>query len=203
MLDTGYYTWHGGKEGKTLHLNFPNREVAAAWTGDILGIWQHPLHKDNSLIQDLHHCLKRGDVKGFCHRLEAFTSKFAGENLRSESSFRTLLQALFLQMGEPTQSEKSTQGGRVDHEIRIGNRVYVIEAKYNRPVSEALRQIRERPYGREHLDTDRDATAVALSYRRDLKAGPLLQCEACKLADLLAGRAQELEDREGEGPPIL
>ncbi len=106
--------------------------------------------------------MESGDVKGFCHRLEAFTSKLAGENLRSESSFRTLLQALFLQMGEPTQSGKSSQGGRVEHELRIGKRMYVIEAKYNRPVSEALRQIRERPYGREHLDTDWNVTALAL-----------------------------------------
>ena len=203
MLDTGYYTWHGGKEGRSLHLNFPNREVAAAWTGDILGIWKHPLHKDNALIEDLHCCLRQGDVKGFCHRLESFTSKFAGENLQSESSFRTLLQALFLQMGEPTQSEKSSQGGRVDHELRIGKRMYVIEAKYNRPVNEALRQIRERPYGREHLDMDWDVTALALAYRRDLKSGPMLQCEARKLADLLAGREQESEDREEGWSPTL
>ena len=98
------------------------------------------------------------------------------------------MQSLFLQMAEPTQSEKSTQGGRADHEIRIGARVYVFEVKYNRPVVQARNQIRDRQYGREHLDAGLEVTAVALAYRQDVSDGPRLECRFDELAALLAER---------------
>ena len=78
----------------------------------------------------------------------------------AEASFRTLLQSLFLQMAEPTQSEKSSQGERSDHEITVGGHLYIIEAKYNRPAAAGLAQIRERSYGWEHLDAGLVATAM-------------------------------------------
>ena len=190
MLDAGYYTWHGGHNGEPAHLNFPNREVAESWVRDILKMWKHPLHEDAGLVFNLRACLERGDVPGFARRLETFAFGLARENLQSEASFRTLLQALFLLMAEPTQSEKSTQGSRADHEIQVGNRLYVIEAKYNRPVNEARTQIRERQYGREHRDSALKVTAMALSFRHDLKTGARLECEFDDLATLLAEREQ-------------
>ena len=188
MLDTGYYTWHGGTDDLPAHLNFPNREVAESWVFDILNVRAFAPERDGRLVRDLRACLEPGDVPGFARRLETFAFGLARENLQSEASFRTLLQSLFLQMAEPTQSEKSTQGGRADHEIRIGARVYVFEVKYNRPVAQARNQIRDRQYGREHLDAGLEVTAVALAYRHDLSDGPRLECRFDELAALLAER---------------
>ena len=195
MLDTGYYTWHGGDRGEELHLNFPNKEVAESWMRDILKLWASPLNgAKDSLVAHLHACLARGDVPGFAKRLETFASGLARENLQGEASFRTLLQSLFLQMAEPTQSEKSTQGGRSDHEITVGDRLYVIEVKYNRPAAAGLAQIRARPYGREHLDAGLIVTAVALAFRHDRDKGAWLECEYEDLSTLLRGRETASED---------
>ncbi len=202
MLDTGYYTWHGVEANKETHLNFPNKEVAASWVRDILHLWTHPLHQGENIAAHLHACLARGDVPGFAQRLETFAFGMAGENLQSEASFRTLLQALFLQMGVPTQSEKSTPGGRADHEITLSNHVYVIEAKYNRPAHEGLSQIRQRPYGREHLGTDRTVTAVALAFRRDGKQGARLECEYADLPTLLRERELATDTAGAYKPPM-
>ena len=198
MLDTGYYTWHGGHNGASAYLNFPNREVAESWTYDILGLWEHAPERDGSLISDLKAFLAAKDVSGFCQRLENFIFGISHVNLQGEASFRTLLQALLMQMDFPTQSEKSTLGGRSDHEIQVGNRVYVFEVKYNRPVTEARNQIRDRQYGREYVGTGLDMVAVSLSFRQDLKAGPRLEWKTDDLAELLTDHEEStLPDRNG------
>ncbi len=146
---------------------------------------------DETLIPDLRACLATGDVDGFGRRLEHFVFRIAHENLQQEAGYRALLQALFLLMAVPAQSEPSNWGGRADHEVQIGNRVYVFEVKYNRSQDAALRQIRDRQYGRQHLGTGHTVTAVGLAFRRDLKTGPCLQVAQADLARLLTARAED------------
>ena len=54
-------------------------------------------------------------------------------------------------------------------------RVYVIEVKRNRSTSEALNQIRDRPYGREHLSGKRSVVAIGLAFRKD-ENGVRVEC---------------------------
>ena len=127
------------------------------------------------MVDSLHASLVGDDMDGFAERLETFVLGRTHENLRSEAACNVLMKALFRQPADATQSEKSAWGGRSDHEVRVGERLYVFEVKYNRSADAALRQIRDRGYGREHLDADRPVTAVGLAFRRDLKTGPCLQ----------------------------
>ena len=192
MLETGYYTWHGGRDAGKAHLDFPNREVAESWTRDILGLAAHAPALDETLIPDLRACLATGDVDSFGRRLEHFVFGITHENLQQEAGYRALLQALFLLMAVPTQSEQSNWGGRADHEVQIGNRVYVFEVKYNRSQDAALRQIRDWQYRRQHLGTGRTVTAVGLAFRRDLKTGPCVQVAQADLARLLTADAEDV-----------
>ncbi len=185
MLETGYYTWHGGRDDRKAHRDFPNLEVAESWTRDILGLGVHAPSLHETLIPELRACLANGDVDGFARRLENFVFQFAHENLQNEASCRALLQTLFVLMGVYTQSEKSNLGGRADHVVQIDNRVYVFEVKYNRSANAALDQIRDRQYGREYLGAGRTVAAVGLAFHRDPKTGPYLQVAQTDLAKLL------------------
>ncbi len=191
MLETGYYTWYPGANGEPAHLDFPNREVAESWTYDILDLGELAPERDGRVLAELRTHLERGDVPGFAARLETFVFGFAHENLQGEAGFRVLLQALFRLMELPAQAEHSNWGGRADHLVHVGNRVYVFEVKYNQSEGAALRQIRDRQYGREHLGTDRTVTAVGLAFRRDLKTGPCLQVAQSDLAELLTPREED------------
>ena len=193
MLDTGYYTWYGGADGTPAHLNFPNREVATSWVRDIFGVWNVADREANGgLVQTLRTCLAQGDMEGFAQHLEDFAFGLAHENLQNEACFRILLQSLFLQMGSPTQSEKSTLGGRADHEIKVDGRMYIIEVKFNRSADEALRQVRDHQYGREHLATEPDTLAVGFNVHRDRTRKELvLTTKTARLACLLAERSAE------------
>ncbi len=190
MLETGYYTWHGSRDEASLHLGFPNREVAESWFRDILNAWADPDHEDRdgdgNLLGGLRACLARGAMQDFAGRLESFVFGLAHENLRREESFNAVLQALFRLLADATQSEKSSGEGRSDHEVLVGTRSYVFEVKYNRTPDAALRQIRDRQYGRALLAEGRTATAMGLAFRKDLKDGPCLQYRTADLAELLA-----------------
>ena len=133
-----------------------------------------------------------------CGDFEVF--KIAHENLQQEAGYRALLQALFLLMAVPTQSEKPNWGGRADHEVHICDRVYVFEVKYNQSEGDALRQIRDRGYGREHLRTGHTVTAVGLAFRRDLKTGPCLKVAQADLAALLEAREEGEDDSLRDSP---
>ncbi len=197
MVDTGYYTWHGGGASAPAYLNFPNLEVAESWTRDILDRGRYPSDRHAQLVPDLKAALASGDVKGAFHqRLEDYLFHFSFHNLRSEDTFRTLLQSLLLQMGRPTQSEKSTLGGRADHEIRFGHRMYVFEVKYNQSLGAARRQIRNRQYGREHLGRGLEVVAVSLNLRRD-QDSIALECATDDLAELLGVRDKTLPEGGG------
>lgn len=199
MLDTGYYTWHGSRDAGNLHLGFPNREVAESWLRDIFSAWAVLNNEtgDQNLVGNLRACLAHGDTAGFVARLETFVFGLSHENLRREDTCNLLMQALFCLLADTTQSEKSNWDGRSDHEVRVGDRLYVFEVKYNRSPDAALRQIQDRRYGREHLPADGETVAaVGLAFRKDLKDGACLQyCEA-NLATLLAEPRELSEDTQ-------
>ena len=200
MVDTGYYTWYGGEDAAPAYLNFPNLEVAESWTRDILDRGRYPSDRHAQLVPDLKAALAAGDVQGaFCQRLEAYLFHFSFHNLRSEDTFRTLLQSLLLQMGLPTQSEKSTLGGRADHEIQLGHRMYVFEVKYNQSLGAARRQIRDRQYGREHLGRGLEVVAVSLNLRRN-QDDIALECATDALGELLGVRDETLSEGGGNSP---
>ncbi len=185
MLDTGYYTWHASP-GADAYPNFPNKEVAESWLRDILSLWSSTPRRDaHQMVDRLYACLNVGDIPGFARYLETFVSGLAGQNLLNEASFNAVLQTLLRLTGETAISEKSTRGGRADHEVTVGLHRYVFEVKYNRPPAAGLQQIRDRAYGREYRDDGFTNTAVALSFRNDGGKGARLEYAHMDLAILL------------------
>ena len=168
MQDAGYHTWYGGDDGREPYLDFPNREVAASWINDIMDLWaEHDRPGAAELLDDVREFLYAGDVDGFARRLETFFSGLAHQNLDSEACFRAVLQTIFRVVTDDVHAEKSTWGGRSDLEVGVGDYIYVMEIKHGGNAAEALRQIRDRPYGREHLPGNRQALAVGLAFRKD------------------------------------
>ncbi|MCY4519155.1 MAG: AAA family ATPase [Caldilineaceae bacterium] len=196
MQDTGYYTWYGGEEGSPPHLNFPNREVAHSWLHDLLVLWnEHERPQAANLLNQIQERLCEGDMDGFAGELEVFFSGLAYQNLASEACFRAVLQTLFRLAGDHVQAEKSTWGGRSDLEATFGNHTYVVEVKLGRSAAEALRQIRDRPYGRELLQPHHTVTAVGLAFRKDDVRGTHLECEYADLSELLSERNTDTSRR--------
>ena len=200
MQDTGYYTWHGGDGGREPYLDFPNLEVAESWFGDLLALWEERDRPNAAdLLDEVRDHLYTGNVDGFALSLETFYSGLAHQNLDSEACFRAVLQTLCRLVSDEVQAEKSTWGGRSDLEVVVGDCIYVMEVKHSRDgnsadtVDEAMKQIRNRPYGREHLHGKRNVLAVALAFHKDEGHGVHLECRHRDLRALLRERAADTD----------
>ena len=200
MQDTGYYTWHGGDGGREPYLDFPNREVAVYWFKDILDLWdERDRPNAAALLKDMGDCLHRCDVQGFADLLETFYSGLAYHNLDSEACFRAVLQTLCLQISDNVRAEKPSWGGRSDLEVAVGEHTYIMEVKHSRDgdsadrVAEAMQQIRNRPYGREHLHGKRNVMAVGMAFHKDENTGVHLECRYRDLRELLRERTTDTD----------
>ena len=198
MQDTGYYTWHGGDGGHAPYLDFPNHEVAESWLRDILGLWDaRDWSESQEKVREMGDCLHACDVDGFAELLEYIYSGIAYHNLDSESCFRAVLQTLCRLVSGEVQAEKSTWGGRSDLEVTAGDFIYVMEVKYSRggrsadSVVEALKQIQDRPYGREHFHGKRNVVAVGLAFHKDETTGTHLAWGYRDLSELLRNRVAD------------
>ncbi len=160
MLQTGYYTWKGGGEAP-LRLDFPNQEVRGTYAQQLLDTYR-PAH-DPAALPRMQKALYAGNVVAFADTLQTYCRRIAYENLDSESSFRTLLQCLLINLAPYSAAEKHTLSGRCDHEIHVGAYIYVMEAKYRQSVETAWQQLKSRGYGLEHRDGDRWVVGVALA----------------------------------------
>ena len=204
MQDTGYYTWHGGADGTEPYLDFPNREVATSWLRNIMDLWaEYDRPNAAVLLDDVRQHLYAGDVDAFARTLESFYRSLAYQNLDSEACFRAVLQTLCFQVTDNVQAEKSTWGGRSDLEVGVGNHIHVMEVKRGGSAAEALLQIRDRPYGSEHLPGNRQALAVGLAFRKDKQHGVRLECRHRDLRDLLRERAVDADAPRTSEPSAM
>ena len=198
MQDAGYYTWHGGDAAHEPYLDFPNHEVAESWFRDIMGVRDDQKWSENmGRVHELGDCLHTCDMDGFAKTLLSFYSEIPYYNLDSESCFRAVLQTLCRLISDEVRAEKPAWGGRSDLEVAVGDFIYVMEVKYSREgkiedgVAEALNQIRDRPYGREHVLGSRNVVAVGLAFHKDAAAGAQLACGHRDLSELLRERVAD------------
>ena len=209
MQDTGYYTWHGGHEP---YLDFPNHEVAESWLRDILDLlgksgWPESMER----VRRMGDCLQACDMDGFADLLLPFYSEIPYYNLDSESCFRAVLQTVCRLISDEVRAEKPSWGGRSDLEIAVGDFIYAMEVKYRRDgriedsADKALKQIRDRPYGREHILGERNVVAVGLAFHKDAAAGTQLAYLTRDLSKLLRERDADADTprEQRRKPPCM
>lgn len=160
MWQTGYYTLK--RSAGILLLTYPNKEVSLTFSQSLLRLYSEP--PDLQTLRSLHSALRREDYGEFCRRLTTFVAGMPGEKLQKESDFHLILHALFQLMQVEFQSESHEWGGRSDLVAFFPNHICVIELKYEESAEAALKQIRDRAYGRSHHDGTRKVVGLALNF---------------------------------------
>ena len=72
-------------------------------------------------------------------------------------------------MGAYTRSEVHTARGRCDALVETADYLYACEFKLDRPVSEALQQIREKGYLSAYADSPKEKIGVGVSFSTEQK----------------------------------
>ncbi len=150
LFQSGYLTIKGVDEDNKnlLLLDFPNEEVATAYSKNILSLYGGETAADTFSELKIDKCFADGRVGDAIDRLKSIyeaipydLSKHADE-LYYSSIFFSSMKALGALIG----SEIETKNGRVDAILRAEKHIYVFEFKHDQSADIALKQIHDKGY---------------------------------------------------------
>ena len=184
LLQTGYVTIKGTEErfGQTWYfLDFPNREVAGAFSAYILNSYAGKTQTGTvQFAAEMATSLLKGDLKKLRKIMEVF---FAGipypVHKKHEAYFQAIFFSMFRLLGQYIEAESTTSDGRIDAVVQVDNAIYLFEFKMDNDPS-ALAQIKEKEYFQKYLLDKRDIWIVGVNF--DSVKGNLIGWEEEKLA---------------------
>ena len=176
LLQTGYMTIKSSirQFGQTwYYLDFPNREVAGAFSAYILKSYTQ---KDRvGVVQftaEIARSLLAGDLVKLRKIMEVF---FAGipynVHKKNEATFQAIFFALFRLLGEFIEAESCTNDGRIDAVVQTSEAIYLFEFKMDNDPT-ALEQIKDKEYFQKFLLDPRKIHLIGVNF--DSEKGNLI-----------------------------
>ena len=183
LLQTGYITIKGTEErfDQTWYfLDFPNREVAGAFSTYILNSYAGKTQTAAAqFTAEMATALLKKDLKRLRKVMEVF---FAGipytAHKKNESTFQTIFFSIFRLLGLYVEAESATNDGRIDAVVRTEDAVFIFEFKLDNDPT-ALAQIKEKEYFKKYLLDRREIYIVGVNF--DSEKGNLIGWEEEKL----------------------
>jgi hypothetical protein len=150
MYQAGYLTIkdYDGEFG-TYRLIYPNAEVRSSFSEFLTKRYSSlDMLKRASVMNKLFKALQTGDVDAFMETIKIYMQsiKFDLITKMTEYYFEFAFANILNMLGFNCEIEVHSAAGSVDAVVKQRNNVFVIEAKLDRPVEEALRQIEEKKY---------------------------------------------------------
>ncbi len=179
LLQTGYVTIKGTEErfGQTWYfLDFPNREVAGAFSAYILNSYAGKTQTASvQFTAEIATALLNRDLKKLRKIMEVF---FAGipytSHKKQESTFQTIFFSIFRLLGLYIEAESATNDGRIDAVVQTKDAIFIFEFKLDNDPT-ALEQIKEKEYYKKYLLDKRDIYIVGVNF--DSEKGNLIGWE--------------------------
>ena len=171
LYQSGYLTIKDYRRDRDMYtLGFPNQEVRKGFAECL---YRHVTkakassHTTSELIEAYYDFRDSDDLPQFIEAIKAF---FAGvpyhwaQDNQNEHYYHALLYTLLVSFGVDVRAEEPTAKGRCDLTMKMPRGIYVMELKYDRPVSEALEQIDRKGYAEKYRTDGRPVTKVGLSF---------------------------------------
>ncbi|MBQ4328978.1 MAG: ATP-binding protein [Lentisphaeria bacterium] len=179
LLQTGYITIKGTEErfGQTWYfLDFPNREVAGAFSAYILNSYAGKTQTVSvQFTAEIATALLNKDLKKLRKAMEVF---FAGIpytfHKKQESTFQTIFFSIFRLLGLYVEAESATNDGRIDAVVQTKDAVFIFEFKLDNDPT-ALEQIKEKEYYKKYLLDKREICIIGVNF--DSEKGNLVGWE--------------------------
>ncbi len=169
LFQSGYLTIKGVDEDNKnlLLLDFPNEEVATAYSKNILSLYGGETAADTFSELKIDKCFADGRVGDAIDRLKSIyeaipcdLSKHADE-LYYSSIFFSSMKALGALIG----SEIETKNGRVDAILKADKHIYIFEFKHDQSADIALKQIHDKGYANQFAsDSSKTVHLVGINF---------------------------------------
>jgi Protein of unknown function (DUF1703)./Predicted AAA-ATPase. len=184
LLQTGYVTIKSAEQklGQTwYHLDFPNKEVASAFSTYILKSYTGETQTNVvSFTAEFAMSLLDGNLEKLRKLMEVF---FAGipytVHKKNEATFQAIFFALFRLLGEFIEAESCTNDGRIDAVAQTENAIYLFEFKLDNDPT-ALDQIKKKQYFQKYLLDKREIHLIGVNF--DSEKGNLIGWDTCRVS---------------------
>ena len=168
LLQTGYITIKGTEErfGQTWYfLDFPNREVAGAFSAYILNSYAGKTQTASvQFTAEIATALLNKDLKKLRKVMEVF---FAGipytSHKKQESTFQTIFFSIFRLLGLYVEAESATNDGRIDAVVQTADSIFIFEFKLDNDPT-ALEQIKGKEYCKKYLLDKREIYIIGVNF---------------------------------------
>jgi Predicted AAA-ATPase/PD-(D/E)XK nuclease superfamily len=173
LFQTGYLTIKRfDAENETVTLDFPNKEVAKAFSFHLLSAYaEKGQEKTDALILKIHKLLADGSVEGFISSMQAMFADIAYPILPTASDgienmekyYHSMFFLLLRLLGYRVQVEVFTNLGRMDAVIATAKFIYVVEFKLGSATA-ALAQLKAKHYHEKYLDAGKKIFLLGIGF---------------------------------------
>ncbi len=179
LWQAGYLTLRGVAEeddrDQLYALGYPNREVEAALNASLLVAYSADASAVAPERMWLRKALRAGDVTAIEAHLRALFASIPHDGYRNnplaeyEGFYASVFYSHLAALGWDTRGEDTTNKGRIDLSLRVGDRVYLFEFKVVELVPEgrALAQLQARGYAEKYRAPGVTVTLVGVEFSRE------------------------------------
>jgi hypothetical protein len=150
MYQAGYLTIKDYNElSLSYKLGYPNTEVRSSFSEFLTKQYSNlDMLKRASVLNKLFKALQTGDVDSFMETIKIYMQsvKYDLITKMTEYYFEFAFANILNMLGFNCEIEVHSAAGSVDAVVKLQNNVFVIEAKLDKPVEDALRQMEEKKY---------------------------------------------------------
>ena len=158
MYQAGYLTIKDyNSEFGTYKLCYPNAEVRSSFSEFVSKLYTNlDVLKRASTLHKLYRALQSGDVDAFMEAIKIYMQsiKFDLITKMTEYYFEFAFSNILNMLGYNCETEVHSAIGSVDAIVKLQETVFVIEAKLDKPVEDALKQIEEKKYHIPYIKKD-------------------------------------------------
>ncbi|MBA2368882.1 MAG: AAA family ATPase [Candidatus Protochlamydia sp.] len=170
LYQAGYLTIKNYNVESNLYtLDLPNKEVRESFNKYLLATF---VGTDDvtvkSIIPRLANALDVGDIPLFMSLLQALFAQIPYQlHIPQEKYYHSLFQLLASILSHESQSEVSTDKGRIDLVIKTRNAAYLFELKLDDSAKNALKQMKEKKYYERYLLDNKKIMLIGLAFKRN------------------------------------
>ena len=167
LFQTGYLTIKSKEEFGLYRLGYPNREVEASMLMYLIGELSHAEPAlTTPMVVHLYRAFLANDMTQLIKLIKSIFKNIPSQIFMrdAEAYNHSLLYLVFFYLGQYTQSEVSTNDGRLDCVVYSPTHIYILEFKLDDSAEAALNQIKARGYHDKYVTDPRPKVLLGINF---------------------------------------
>ena len=170
LYQTGYLTIKDFVQmgsARRFSLRIPNREIEHSFLKRVVGAYVgQDSSRSSGYAFAAGQALYEHDVPKFLKALKAFFANIPYDltDRQNEQMWQTIVYVVLRSIGVNVNGEVKTHDGRIDMVVDLPTDIYIVEFKLDRPVAEAMEQIKGKDYAGKYALSKKRITLIGISF---------------------------------------